>query len=168
MTNPRGDNLLKFIKWLSTIILLILIAGGLFLFSKVHLASNGVTYQDRTFLSQASIKIDVPNSSAKITPLLAIISAIKTYGPPRLAYDERINVEYQLMTTSIGGHSLLKEPVYIVSFVSEKGYSVPNGRLKLGGSELTDGLTNSKVLVHEFNTVVDAYTFETLFGFQYR
>lgn len=62
------------------------------------------------------------------------------------------------MTATAGGHSLINEPVYIVSFVSTKGYSVSAGPS-----------VNQKLFPHhEFNTVVDANNAETLFGFEYR
>lgn len=72
--------------------------------------------------------------------------------------DQFINVEYQLMTGTVGGHALTKEPVYIISFMSNKGNSVPAGPIG-----------NEKVYIHhEFNTIVDANNGETLFGLEYR
>ncbi|GAB6174454.1 hypothetical protein JCM15765_39320 [Paradesulfitobacterium aromaticivorans] len=119
---------MRLIKWLSMIILLVLVIGSLFLFSKVHIASNGVTYQDKTALNSMNIIIDTPNAPAKINPIVAIVDAVKTYHP-RLFSLDRINVEYQLMTATAGGHSLSKEPVFIVSFVSNKVIQYLLGRL---------------------------------------
>lgn len=159
MTNPRGDNLLKFIKWLSILILLVLIAGSLFLYSKVHIASNGATFQYKSALNKMNIIIETPNSSAKINSIVAIVDAVKTYHP-RVLYLDRINVEYQLMTATAGGHNLSKEPVYIVSFISSKGSISSGGPI---------GNHNVKLPInHEFNTIIDADTGETLFGFEYR
>lgn len=124
----RGENYVRLIKWLSMIILLVLVIGSLFLFSKVHIASNGVTYQDKTALNSMNIIIDTPNAPAKINPIVAIVDAVKTYHP-RLFSLDRINVEYQLMTATAGGHSLSKEPVFIVSFVSNKVIQYLLGRL---------------------------------------
>lgn len=151
--------MLKVIKWLSMVILLVLVAGSLILYFKVQIASNGATFQDKTALNKMSIIIDTPTFPAKINPIVAIVNAVKTYHS-RVFNLDRITVEYQLMTATAGGHSLTKEPVYIISFVSNKGLSVPSG----------GPIGNHNVLPsnHEFNTVIDANTGETIFGFEYR
>ena len=157
--NSRGDILLKFIKWLSIIIMFVLIAGSLFLFSEIHITSNGATFQDKSALyNKMNIIIDTPNVPAKINPIVAIVDASEPYPAHVFNYD-RINVEYQLMTATAGGHRLSKEPVYIVAFVSTKGWSGPGGPA---------GSHNVLPLKHESNTVVDANTGEILFGFAYR
>jgi hypothetical protein len=158
-TNLRGENLLKLIKWLFIVTLLILVAGSSSLFSKVHIATNGDTFQDKAALNKVNILIVAPNLSAKINPVIAILDAVKTYHP-RVFNLSKITVEYQMMTASAGGHSLSMKPVYIVSFVSNKGWSGPSGG--------PIGNDNPLPLNHEFNTVVDARTGETLFSFSYR
>ena len=106
-----------------------------------------------------NIIIETPNASAKINSIVAIVDAVKTYHP-QVFYLDRINVEYKLMTSTAGGHNLSKRPVYIVSFISKKG-SVPSGG--------PIGNHNVKLpLNHEFNTIIDADTGETLFCFEYR
>lgn len=109
-------------------------------------------------LNKANIIIETPNASAKINPIFAIVDVVKSYNT-RVFNQDRINVEYQLMTATAGGHSLSKEPVYIVSFVSNKGWSGPS-RGPIGN--------DNTFLHHEFNTVADANTGETLFAFAYR
>lgn len=151
--------MLKLIKWLSIATLLILVAGSSFLFSKVHIATNGDTFQNKAALNKSNITIDTPNLPAKINPVIAILDAVKTYHP-RVFNLSKITVEYQMMTASAGGHSLSMEPVYIVSFVSNKGWSGPSGG--------PIGNNNPLPLNHEFNAVIDAKTGETLFGFEYR
>lgn len=152
--------MLKFFKWLLIFIVFGLIAGSLLLFAKIHIATNGVTFQDKSALSRMNIIIENPKASAKINSIVAIVDAAKIYHI-RVFSQDRINVEYQLMTdTAAGGHSLSKEPVYIVSFVSNKGWSGPSGGPK--------GSHDVLPLHHELNTVVDAKTGETLFGFAYR
>ena len=62
------------------------------------------------------------------------------------------------MKPTAGGHGLSKEPVYIASFKSNKGWSAPSG-----------GPAGSHIVLplkHEFNAVVDANTGEKLFGFE--
>ncbi|WP_088224692.1 hypothetical protein [Desulfosporosinus sp. FKB] len=152
--------MLKFFKWLSIIVVFVLIAGSLFLFAKIHIASNGATFQDKSALNRMNTIIETTNASAKINPIVAIVDAVKTYHIWVFSED-RINVEYQLMTDpAAGGHRLSKEPVYIVSFISNKGWSGPSGGPK--GSHVV------LPLHHEFNTVVDANTGEALFAFAYR
>ena len=90
-------------------------------------------------------------------PIIAIVDAVKIYHTQVFTLD-KINVEYQLMTATAGGHSLSKEPIYIVSFKSNKVGSAPSG-----------GPAGSHIVLplkHEFNAVVDANTGEKLFGFE--
>jgi hypothetical protein len=141
------------------IILLVLVVGSLILYFKVHIVSNGATFQDKTALNEMNIIIDTSTVPAKINPIVAIMEAVKTYHP-RIFNLDKITVEFQLMTSTAGGHSLSKEPVYIVSFVSNKGWSGPSGG--------PIGNQNALTLHHEFNTVVDANTGEILYGFEYR
>jgi hypothetical protein len=148
---------LKIIKKLLVLILVIVVMAGLFLISKVHITSTDSTYQDKAAWSKGNIIIESPIEPAKINPIVAIASAVKTYHTQIFLID-KINVEYQLMTGTAGGHTLTKESVYIVSFWTNKGNSVPAGPIG-----------NEKVFTHhEFNVVVDANNGETLFALEYR
>lgn len=148
---------MKLIKRLVTIIVLIVASASLFLIAKVHIASSGSSSQDKAAWSKSNIIIESSNEPARINPIVAVVSAVRTYHTHVFRID-KINVEYQLVTGTAGGHTLTKEPVFIISFWSNKGNSVPAGPIG-----------NEKVYMHhEFNVVVDANNGETLFAVEYR